>query len=70
MIRRELSLTTCASPAEPAANRLRGVSFALAPADSVLELDGIIQLLVLRGDLLICASVNRQTELDWMQRRM
>jgi hypothetical protein len=53
MIRRELSLTTCASPAEPAANRLRGVSFALAPADSVLELDGIIQLLVLRGDLLI-----------------
>jgi hypothetical protein len=40
MIRRELPLTTHASPAEPVANFRRGFSFVLAPAaaDSVLEL--------------------------------
>lgn len=42
MIRRELPLTTNASPAEPVANFRRGFSFVLAPAaaGSVLELDG------------------------------
>ena len=44
MIRRELPLTTNASPAEPVANFRRGFSFVLAPAaaDSVLELDSIV----------------------------
>ena len=44
MIRRELPLTTDASPAEPVANFRRGFSFVLAPAaaDSVLELDSIV----------------------------
>jgi hypothetical protein len=44
MIRRELPLTTNASPAEPVANLRRGFSFVLAPAaaDPVLELDNII----------------------------
>ena len=41
MIRRELPLTTHASPAKPVANFRRGFSFVLAPAaaDSALELD-------------------------------
>jgi len=41
MIRRELPLTTNASPAEPVANVRRGFSFVLAPAAAapVLELD-------------------------------
>ena len=41
MIRRELPLTTRASPAEPVANVRRGFSFVLAPAaaDPVLELN-------------------------------
>ena len=44
MIRRELPLTTHASPAEPVANVRRGFSFVLAPAaaDSVLELDNVV----------------------------
>ena len=44
MIRRELPLTTHASPAEPVANFRRGFSFVLAPAaaDSVLELDNVV----------------------------
>src|ERR1017187_13008 len=44
MIRRELPLTTDASPAEPVANFRRGFSFVLAPAatDSVLELDSVV----------------------------
>ena len=44
MIRRELPLTTDASPAEPVANFRRGFSFVLAPAaaDSVLELGSVI----------------------------
>ena len=45
MIRRELPLTTHASPAKPAANFRRGFSFVLAPAaaDLVLELDCFVQ---------------------------
>ena len=45
MIRRELPLTTDASPAEPVANFRRGFSFALAPAaaDLVLELKCLVQ---------------------------
>jgi hypothetical protein len=48
MIRRELPLTTDASPAEPVANFRRGFSFVLAPAaaGSVLELDGVVHLLI------------------------
>ena len=48
MIRRELPLTTHASPAEPVANFRRGFSFVLAPAaaDSVLELDSVVHWLV------------------------
>ena len=44
MIRRELPLTTYASPAEPVANFRRGFSFVLAPAaaDPVLELDTVV----------------------------
>ena len=44
MIRRELPLTTDASPAEPVANFRRGFSFVLAPAaaDLVLELDNVV----------------------------
>ena len=44
MIRRELPLTTYASPAEPVANFRRGFSFVLAPAaaDPVLELDNVV----------------------------
>jgi hypothetical protein len=44
MIRRELPLTTHASPAEPVANVRRGFSFVLAPAaaDPVLELDTVV----------------------------
>jgi len=44
MIRRELPLTTRASPAEPVANFRRGFSFVLAPAaaDPVLELDSVV----------------------------
>ena len=44
MIRRELPLTTHASPAEPVANVRRGFSFVLAPAaaDSVLEMDNVV----------------------------
>ena len=44
MIRRELPLTTNASPAEPVANFRRGFSFVLAPAaaDLVLELDSAV----------------------------
>ena len=44
MIRRELPLTTNASPAEPVANVRRGFSFVLAPAaaDPVLELDNVV----------------------------
>jgi hypothetical protein len=44
MIRRELPLTSNASPAEPVANFRRGFSFVLAPAaaGSVLELDGVV----------------------------
>jgi hypothetical protein len=44
MIRRELPLTTTASPARPVANVRRGFSFVLAPAaaDPVLELDSVI----------------------------
>jgi hypothetical protein len=46
MIRRELPLTSNASPAEPVANFRRGFSFVLAPAaaGSVLELDGVVHL--------------------------
>ena len=46
MIRRELPLTTNASPAEPVANFRRGFSFVLAPAaaDPVLDLDNIVHL--------------------------
>jgi hypothetical protein len=48
MIRRELPLTTDASPAEPVANFRRGFSFVLAPAaaDSVLELDNVVHWLI------------------------
>jgi hypothetical protein len=44
MIRRELPLTTDASPAEPVANFRRGFSFVLAPAaaDPVLDLDNFV----------------------------
>ena len=44
MIRRELPLTTDASPAEPVAKGSRGFSFVLAPAaaDPVLELDNVV----------------------------
>ncbi len=44
MIRRELPLTTHASPAVPVANFRRGFSFVLAPAaaDSALELDDLV----------------------------
>jgi hypothetical protein len=44
MIRRELPLTTSASPAEPVANFRRGFSFVLAPAaaDLILELDNVV----------------------------
>ena len=44
MIRRELPLTNCASPAEPVAYFRRGFSFVLAPAaaDSVLEMDNVV----------------------------
>jgi hypothetical protein len=44
MIRRELPLTTRASPAEPVANVRRGFSFVLAPAaaDPVLELENVV----------------------------
>ena len=45
MIRRELPLTTTASPARPVAKVRRGFSFVLAPAaaDLVLELDCLVQ---------------------------
>jgi hypothetical protein len=48
MIRRELPLTTHASPAEPVANVRRGFSFVLAPAaaDPVLELENVVHDLV------------------------
>ena len=48
MIRRELPLTTNASPAEPVANVRRGFSFVLAPAaaDPVLELDNVVHGLI------------------------
>jgi hypothetical protein len=48
MIRRELPLTTNASPAEPVANVRRGFSFVLAPAaaDPVLELDDVVHGLI------------------------
>ena len=48
MIRRELPLTTHASPAEPVANVRRGFSFVLAPAaaDPVLELDDVVHGLI------------------------
>jgi len=48
MIRRELPLTTHASPAEPVANFRRGFSFVLAPAaaDPVLELDNVVHVLI------------------------
>jgi len=48
MIRRELPLTTHASPAEPVANFRRGFSFVLAPAaaDSVLEMDNVVHRLI------------------------
>ena len=48
MIRRELPLTTHASPAKPVANFRRGFSFVLAPAaaDPVLELDIVVHRLV------------------------
>jgi len=48
MIRRELPLTTNASPAEPVANFRRGFSFVLAPAaaDPVLELDNVVHVLI------------------------
>ena len=48
MIRRELPLTTNASPAEPVANVRRGFSFVLAPAaaDPVLELDNAVHRLM------------------------
>jgi hypothetical protein len=48
MIRRELPLTTTASPAEPVAKVRRGFSFVLAPAaaDPVLELDSVFHRLV------------------------
>ena len=48
MIRRELPLTTDASPAEPVANFRRGFSFVLASAaaDSVLELDSVVHSLI------------------------
>ena len=48
MIRRELPLTTHASPAEPVANVRRGFSFVLAPAaaDPVLELDNVVHGLI------------------------
>jgi hypothetical protein len=44
MIRRELPLTTDASPVEPVANVRRGFSFVLAPAaaDPVLDLDNVV----------------------------
>jgi hypothetical protein len=47
MIRRELPLTTDASPAEAVANFLRGFSFVLAPAaaDPVLESDNVVHAL-------------------------
>jgi hypothetical protein len=49
MIRRELPLTTDASPAEPVANFRRGFSFVLAPAaaDSVLEVENVVQCFLL-----------------------
>ena len=48
MIRRELPLTTHASPAEPVANVRGGFSFVLAPAaaDPVLELDNVVHGLI------------------------
>ena len=48
MIRRELPLTTDASPAEPVANVRRGFSFVLAPAaaDLVLDLDSFVHWLI------------------------
>ena len=48
MIRRELPLTSDASPAEPVANFRRGFSFVLAPAaaDPALELNCIVHRLV------------------------
>jgi hypothetical protein len=48
MIRRELPLTTNASPAEPVANVRRGFSFVLAPAaaDPVLELENFVHGLI------------------------
>ena len=48
MIRRELPLTTHASPAEPVANVRRGFSFVLAPAaaEPALELDSVVHWLV------------------------
>jgi len=48
MIRRELPLTTNASPAEPVANFRRGFSFVLAPAaaDPVLDLDNVVHGLI------------------------
>jgi hypothetical protein len=48
MIRRELPLTTHASPAQPVANVRRGFSFVLAPAaaDPVLDLDNVVHWLI------------------------
>ena len=48
MIRRELPLTTDASPAEPVANVRRGFSFvlALAAADPVLDMDNFVHWLI------------------------
>ena len=48
MIRRELPLTTNASPAEPVARGSRGFSFVLAPAaaDPVLDLDNVVHGLI------------------------
>ena len=48
MIRRELPLTTTASPAGPVANVRRGFSFVLAPAaaDPVLELEMVVHWLI------------------------
>ncbi len=48
MIRRELPLTTSASPAKPVANFRRGFSFVLAPAaaDPVFELDNVVHGLI------------------------
>jgi len=63
MIRRELPLTTHASPAEPVANVRRGFSFVLAPAaaDPVLELENVVHDLVfgfsLFGRFCFCSFV-------------